>query len=128
METGERKTGLGVIKRFGIPFDELRVLALVLHVAGKAELVFILVKALPGADAAGHLGVTTEAPFVVDLTVQGVTRRAIVRSGKLSVETAQRAGRLSRLEVLGFCPGKKQKSQNAGQRPLHHGTALSRRR
>jgi hypothetical protein len=69
METGERKTGLGVIKCFGIPFDELRVHSLVLHVAGKAELVFVLVKALPGTDAAGHLGVTTEAPFVVDLTV-----------------------------------------------------------
>jgi hypothetical protein len=72
VEASEIKTSLGVIKCFGIPFNELRFLALVLDVASKAKLVFVLVISLPGTDAARHLRVTTETPLVIDLTIQGM--------------------------------------------------------
>lgn len=113
MKAGESKTGLIVIQVPRLPFDELRVLSLMFHVAGETVLVFILVVSFARTHATGHLRVTSEAPLVVDLTVKGVTGRAIVWSGKLDVETAQGTGRLSRLEVLEFCSGKKGNTKNA---------------
>jgi hypothetical protein len=72
VKTGERKPGLGMIECFGIPFDELRVLSLMLHVTGKTKFVLILVVSSAGDHAAGHLGMTREASLVIDLAIEGV--------------------------------------------------------
>jgi hypothetical protein len=102
METGEIKTGLTVVERLGIPLNELRGLALVLDMAREAKLVFVPVESSPGADATGHLGMTSKAPLVVDIAVRGVTRVAIVRVGKPGVESAQGTGRFFRRELWGL--------------------------
>ncbi len=100
VKTQKRKAGLFMVEAVWIELDELRVDTLVLRMAGETEFILVLVESSGVPNAARHFGMAGQAPFVVDFTVERVTRLAAVGTRKLSMESRQWAGSLSLVGVL----------------------------
>ncbi len=100
VKTKKRKAGLFMVEAVWIELDELRVDALVLCMAGETEFILVLVESSGVSNAAGHFGMAGQAPFVVDFTVERVTRFAALGTRKLCMESRQWAGSLSLVGVL----------------------------
>jgi len=120
VKTQKRKAGLFMVEAVWIELDELRVDTLVLRMTSETEFIFVLVESSGVSNAARHFRVAGQAPFVVNFTVERVTRFAAVGTRKLCMESRQWAGSLSLVGVLEPSTRDEHQAQHYGPLVFQH--------
>jgi hypothetical protein len=95
-------------------------------VTGETELILVLMVALAVANETSHFGVAGQAPFIVDLAVEGVTGFAAVGTGKLDVKSTERTRGPSRVEILGPSGRKEHRTQYSHRYEFQHACVSTR--
>jgi hypothetical protein len=126
VKSNKGKSRFFVVEALGIELDEFRVGSSMLCVTGETEFILVLVVSLAVANATCHFGVAGQAPFVVDLTVEGVTGCTPVGTGKLGVKSSERTRGLSRTEILRHSRREEHRTQYSRRKAFQHAWVSTR--